>query len=125
MIFMDEIKFRFITKPFKTIHYHMHSLKELLVDLPMEYETILSIDMFTGLKDKHGGSIYEGDILQMGEYRKYSGVIVFDQGSFCFKGGTGGLIPLRNIKEMIEEMAIIGNIHENPELLWGTNETKI
>ncbi len=69
---------------------------------------------FTGLKDKNEKDIFEGDIL------KYSGhvftketevkEIKFKDGCFCV-----GFIPLFNLyKNNIE---IIGNIYQNPELL--------
>lgn len=73
---------------------------------------------FTGLKDKNDKSIYEGDIIQLNNGRKYS--VVWDTFFFDLKdyddytrenqfSAFYHLLP--------EEMEIIGNIVENPEYL--------
>ena len=73
------------------------------------------IEQYTGLKDKNGNKIYEGDIVHCENYYQgtdYTGKVMFFNGGFCV--WTGGF---RNYvwDDMIPE--IIGNIHENPELL--------
>ncbi|RRG08807.1 MAG: hypothetical protein DUD32_10035 [Lactobacillus sp.] len=73
------------------------------------------IEQYTGLKDKNGNKIYEGDIVHCeNDYQgtDYTGKVMFFNGGFCV--WTGGF---RNYvwDDMIPE--IIGNIHENPELL--------
>ena len=71
------------------------------------------IMQFTGLHDKNGKEIYEGDIVQRG-------VIVFERGKFqgCYFDGNG------NLEETWEDdlyqerkIEVLGNIYENPELL--------
>ena len=59
---------------------------------------------YTGLKDKNGKEIYEGDVYSKGN------IVEFSFGSFNINGDT----PLSAISSKIE---IIGNIHSNPELL--------
>jgi uncharacterized phage protein (TIGR01671 family) len=84
------------------------------------------IEQFTGLSDKNGKEIYEGDILKV--YFHYDGdyftkeqlcAVVFEEAEFYGKpfknkGIQNSFYEALNQKEIIE---IIGNIHENPELL--------
>ena len=70
-----------------------------------------SVGQFTGLQDSKGKDIYEGDICKTLTNRlpQVIDMIVFIDGCFVLNGG----IPI-NVNKLIE---IIGNIHENPELL--------
>ena len=60
---------------------------------------------FTGLHDKNGKEIYEGDIVQ---YDLYTDKIVFKHGGF-----QGERLIMTNWAAC----EVIGNIYENPELL--------
>lgn len=85
--------------------------------------TDCEIMQFTGLHDKNGKEIYEGDI-----YHKNGGKgeIVFYNGCFCVKGGSS-FSPLNFgceedyadiiVDDFVDTIEVIGNIHENPELL--------
>jgi uncharacterized phage protein (TIGR01671 family) len=73
---------------------------------------------YTGLKDKNGKEIYEGDILNMTYHGSVSivepeikGVIGFERGSFIIEENG---FALGKIGRSLE---VIGNIYENPELL--------
>ena len=70
----------------------------------------VDIMQYTGLKDKNGKEIYEGDVILEGEL---VGAISYDTDRciYCYKSKTGfaGLYGFRG--------KIIGNIYENPELL--------
>lgn len=74
----------------------------------------LTIGQFTGLTDKNGKEIYEGDVYTDKTKRKY--LIVFRNGSFLKDNGHSRFeINESEIRAWGGE--IIGNIHDNPELL--------
>lgn len=71
---------------------------------------------YTGLKDCSKIDIYEGDIVQatIGDKLRYE--IVFYGGCFCLAGMSN--LPLQiNGMSHIGHIEVVGNIHENPELL--------
>ena len=75
---------------------------------------VISKDQFTGLKDINGVDIYEGDILhQLDPVMWNPFTVEYSDQSASFI--AGGLISRISIRE--NELVIIGNIHENPELI--------
>lgn len=81
-----------------------------------------TVGQYTGLADKNWKKIFEGDICS--KFSNYAGKrfyfpIVFEQGLFYAKYSETAGMPLCDICEKIE---IIGNIHDNPELLKGADD---
>jgi hypothetical protein len=76
---------------------------------------------FTGLKDKNGKEIFEGDILRLYylESKTIDGaeVVFSHDGGWVLKSGSDFL----NIGTRQDEVEIIGNIYENPELIGNGN----
>ena len=119
---MRTIKFRIFDSEIKK--YIDISASAIMLDELNNLKPNLKIEQFTGLYDKNGKEIYEGDIVS---YKRNVGnwtgkslttvhEIIFTEeiNAFVMKDNSG-YIKLR--KHWGYEYEVIGNIHENAELL--------
>jgi uncharacterized phage protein (TIGR01671 family) len=76
---------------------------------------------YTGLKDKHGREVYDGDLLSIRDWPNPAQVKWSkEDAAFCIVTITGKWKPLSKTS-LIQDYEIIGNIYENPELLKATS----
>lgn len=132
---MNNLKFRVWDKKLKllgNVSYIDFDSKKMIyrngfVNCYVNFEDV-EIMQSTGLKDKNGKEIFEGDIINCGylfngspfdeldEYEEEKGVVKFVNCGFNikFKNDTNLFI---DIMESCEDIEVIGNIYENKELL--------
>lgn len=111
------------------LKYHHYIFKDVFFDWDLggleNYEVIPeTVGQYTGLCDKNGKKIFEGDIVK-GMFRFGSpvkAVVKFQDGAFglaWFRGSVqfDAFTSICNVT-----FEVIGNIHDNPELLKGGAE---
>lgn len=84
-----------------------------------------TVGQYTGLQDMNGKRIFEGDVVHVHDtlvrcdkpYHEFEGYVEYRDGSFviCCEDST-------HYRWLDYEVKVIGNIHDNPELLKGEQE---
>lgn len=118
----DRFKFRVYYKPhnkvYNVICLNCFSQNEIIIEYKgstasVEWENC-EIIQSTGLKDKNGKLIYEGDILQE-NWHKYK--LEWGNGAYTIKDIKRGTSYMFTSGMCIHKSEVIGNIYENKELL--------
>lgn len=133
---MREIKFRAYSKIYKKIQYDEFptfingdgvqsgtsaDLNEIIEDMQDEYILM----QYTGIKDKNGKKIYEGDIYRQNAdfmdeddlSKTQLFVVSYEKISDCCVNGMGFNFGEHGCAIDFDDLEVVGNIHENPELL--------
>lgn len=114
---MRELKIRIwdnLFKEFKALDNYFCKAKDGILTVCTNNDDIM-LDLPTGLKDKNGKEIYEGDIVDYNDDGECIGIVKYDAPEFYLDADATNWA--RMFLKGAPHQKVIGNVHENPELL--------
>lgn len=100
-----------------------------MINVNAAWRTFEEIELMqsTGLRDKNGVEIFEGDVVSLTEGEcSYSGIVVRDYYEFYIKGiGPRDSFDFQDVSNTFDgttSLEVTTNIYKNPELLEQANE---
>ena len=117
---MREIKFR-MWNPISKTMIDLRKITPLALNMDTDGLFIpfcgMPLMQYTGIKDKHGIEIYEGDLISFStadrDYRPH--VVYFGDGCFHVKIRSGSEKGYEPCLCLLQHIEVTGNIHETPE----------
>lgn len=115
----------------RMIYPHNDNQQHFIIDLNGRFHNLQNgsggddyvIQQYTGLNDKNGNPIFEGDIVQYNQNSSYDNMDFIakwsdDKLGFIFQSNSGEqLVNQTPHLNRFKHLEVVGNIFENPELL--------
>ena len=121
----DRFKFRAWNKETKTMHYGAEQTYDCLTGIPVVYLSSFGdvlddedyiVEQCTGLRDKNANLIFDGDVVRIsGMQESFEVVYAENLCGFGLKHSDGLITSV--MSSVLGGVEVVGNIHENPELL--------
>ena len=77
-----------------------------------------TVRQYTGFVDKNGKKIFEGDIVSIYNSKAFLFAVAWNDNHYILKCTTNGVSDnILNVIESSEDVEVVGNIYDNPELI--------